>query len=75
MLKPVDDRQLLLTMEAALAMHRRDRKRRQTIAELQQHTQVMETVLDNISDGVVVADEHGDMRIFNASAQRIIGMG
>ena len=74
-LKPVDVRQLLLTMEAALAMHRRDRERRHTIAELRQQTQVMETVLDNISDGVVVADEHGNMSIFNASAQRISGMG
>ena len=74
-LKPVDDRQLLLTMEAALAMHRRDRARRQTITELQRQAQIMETVLDNISDGVVVADEHGDMSIFNASAQRIMGMG
>ena len=74
-LKPVDDRQLLLTMEAALAMHQRDRGLRQTIAELQQQTQTMETVLDNISDGVVVADEHGGISIFNASAERIIGMG
>ena len=74
-LKPVDGRQLRLTMKAALAMHRRDRERRRTIAELRQQTQIMETVLDNISDGVVVADEHGDMSIFNASARRIIGLG
>ena len=74
-LKPVDDRQLLLTMETALAMHQRDRRLRKKIDELQQHTQVMETVLNSISDGVVVADEHGDLSIFNSSAERIIGMG
>ena len=74
LLKPVDDRQLLLTMEAALAMHDRDRLRRQTIDELRQRMQTMETVLDLIGDGVVVADERGDLNIFNASAERIIGM-
>ena len=74
LLKPIDDRQLRLTMEAALAMHDRDRARRQTIDELQQRTQTMETVLDLVGDGVVVADERGDLSIFNASAERIIGM-
>ena len=74
-LKPVDHRQLLLTMETTLAMHQRHRKLAKKIDQLQQHTQIMETALDHISDGVVVADEHGDMSIFNASARRIIGMG
>jgi len=74
LLKPVDDRQLLLTMEAALAMHDRDRVRRQAIDELRQQTRIMETVLDLVGDGVVVADERGDLSIFNASAERIIGM-
>ena len=74
LLKPIDDRQLLLTMEAALAMHDRDRARRRTIDELRQQTQLMETVLDLVGDGVVVAEELGDPTIFNASAERIIGV-
>ena len=75
LLKPVDDRQLLLTMEAALAIHERDRARRRTIDELRQRTQIMETVLDLVGDGVVVAEELGDTSVFNASAERIIGVG
>ena len=74
LLKPIDDRQLLLTMDAALAMHGRDRRRRQTIDELRLRAQTMETALDLVGDGVVVADRRGDLSIFNASAERIVGM-
>ena len=46
-----------------------------TIAESQRQTQLMQTVFDSISDGVVVADAGGEFTIFNPSAERMIGMG
>ena len=47
----------------------------QTIAELQRQTQLMQTVFDSISDGVVVADAGGEFTIFNPSAERMVGIG
>ena len=47
----------------------------QTIAELQRQTQLMQTVFDSISDGVVVADAGGEFTIFNPSAERMVGVG
>ena len=47
----------------------------QTITELQNQNQLMETVFNSISDGVVVADENGKYVLFNPSAQAIVGMG
>ena len=47
----------------------------QTIAELQRQTQLMQTVFDSISDGVIVADAAGNFTIFNPSAERMVGIG
>ncbi len=41
--------------------------------ERQRRAAIIESVLENIGDGVVVADEHG-VRSFNAEAKRILGM-
>ena len=46
-----------------------------TISEVQDQAQLMETVFESISDGVVVADSDGQFTIFNASAREIVGMG
>ena len=47
----------------------------QTIGQLRDQTQLMETVFDSISDGVVVADQEGKFIIFNPAAENIVGMG
>ena len=52
-----------------------ERKLDQTIDELQKQTQLMETVLDSMSDGVVATDEVGNFLLVNPSAERIVGMG
>jgi PAS domain S-box-containing protein len=43
--------------------------------ELSQQTSVLRSVLDSISDGVVVADRDGHLLRFNSAAQQILGMG
>ena len=52
-----------------------DRKLKQTADDLRTQAHAMETIFNSISDGVVVADEHGDFTIFNPSAERIVGIG
>ena len=47
----------------------------QTIGQLRDQTQLMETVFDSISDGVVVADQEGHFIIFNPAAENIVGIG
>ena len=47
----------------------------QTITELRDQTQLMETVFDNMDEGVAVSDAEGRSLIFNRSAERIVGMG
>ena len=45
-----------------------------SIRELQEQSFLMQTIFDSISDGVIVADEHGNFLFVNASARDIIGM-
>ena len=48
---------------------------KETIAQLEDQAQLMQSVFNSISDGVVVADEYGQFTIFNPSAEKIVGMG
>ena len=50
-------------------------KLEQTISELRDRTQLMETVFENMDEGVAVSDEEGRLLIFNPSAERIVGIG
>ena len=47
----------------------------QTISELRDQTQLMQTVFENMDEGVAVCDETGRLLIFNSGAERILGMG
>ena len=47
----------------------------QRVHELEQRAQLMDTIFNSISDGVVVADGDGKFSLFNPSAERIIGIG
>ena len=47
----------------------------QTITELRDRTRLMETVFENMDEGVAVADAEGKLLFFNPSAERIIGKG
>ena len=48
---------------------------RESIAQLEHQSQLMQSTFDSISDGVVVADEDGQFTMFNPSAEKILGMG
>ena len=57
------------------AIKEAEERLQQTAASLRTQTHAMETIFNSISDGVVVADENGDFRVFNPSAERIVGIG
>ena len=65
-LKPVVDVQLRLTIDTALRQHRSNRK-------LTDQVQLMDSVLESISDGVIAVDKHGHFLIFNAKARQVSG--
>ena len=44
-----------------------------TSDELHHRTQLMETVLDSIADGVIAADQDGGYLVYNRSATQIVG--
>ena len=46
----------------------------QSVSDLQHQTQLMETVFESISDGVIAADAEGRFTIFNRSATRMVGI-
>ena len=46
---------------------------RKTITQLEHQTQLFESVFNNISDGIVVADELGKLTMFNPTAEQIAG--
>lgn len=52
-----------------------DLKLRRTLRATQEHDELMRTVFASMSDGVVAADATGQFTLFNAAAERIIGVG
>ena len=48
-------------------------KLEQTMQELQDQTQLMEIIFNNMSDGVLVADEQGEYIMANPAAEQMIG--
>ena len=51
-----------------------DAKLEQAVSELSDQTQLMETVLENINNGVVLSDATNRILFMNASAKRILGI-
>lgn len=47
----------------------------QTVDKMKKQTQLMETVFNSMSDGVVATDEEGNFLLVNPSAEQIVGMG
>ena len=45
------------------------------VSQLEEQGNLMESIFNSISDGVVVADENGAFTIFNPSAEKIVGLG
>ncbi len=61
--------------DALRRIEEKDIKLEQTNSELLSRTQLMETVFDNMDEGVVVSDAEGRIHIFNPSGERIVGIG
>jgi PAS domain S-box-containing protein len=55
----------------------RQRGQEQAASEeaLRKQTRILQSVLDSMSDGVVVADENGRFLLFNPAAEQILGVG
>ena len=43
--------------------------------KLRRQTRIVQSILDSMADGVIVADEHGQFLVWNPAAEQIIGMG
>ena len=79
-LKPFDARQLDLNVRAALCLHERVSRHRETRARLEQsieeskcHAELMETVFNSMGEGVVAVGEDGTILFHNSSGPRIGG--
>ena len=48
---------------------------RRALRETREHDDMMRTVFASMSDGVVVANERGEFRLFNPAAEKIVGVG
>ncbi len=57
------------------AIKQTEQQLKDSIDKLEHQSQLMQSIFDSISDGVVVADENGHFTIFNPSAERIVGQG
>lgn len=57
------------------AFHDMARELRGSQLRLRDQVQVLESILNNIGDGVTVADEQGAFLVFNPAAERILGRG
>ena len=47
----------------------------QSREDLAKHARLLQSMLDNMGDGVVVADEAGKFLVFNRAAEHILGLG
>ncbi len=79
-LKPFEERQLHWNIQAALALHERERRHGETetglnaaVADLQDRVDLMQTVFDSISEGVFANDETGRQLFINANALEVGG--
>ena len=50
-------------------------ERARTTRELRERTSLLQSVLDSVADGVVMASETGEFKVWNPAAERIIGTG
>jgi PAS domain S-box-containing protein len=61
--------------EALGELRRRAGQLEQSELALRKQTDILRSVLDNLADGVVVADERGKLVLINPAAERMTGMG
>ena len=59
----------------ALVLSRTDQHRRELTEALERQTNILNSVLDSMGDGVVAADMDGKFIIWNKAAERMLGLG
>ena len=64
-----------LDVRAIVINYRDITERERALCELQEQTQLLQNILESMSEGVIVADRNERFRIFNAAAQRMYGQG
>lgn len=67
LIKPAKDKELHSTIKMALYKHQMER-------ELRENREWLSTVLNSISDGVIIADAKGTIRRMNPVAERLTGL-
>jgi PAS domain S-box-containing protein len=55
--------------------HRKDAQLQQLLGELRQRTAELHAILDNMVDGVLVADTEGHLPLYNPAAAELFGLG
>ena len=76
--RPIVDEQGFVTSAVSVAhditrIKQTEDRLRNTITKLEQQTQLLESVFDNMSDGIVVADKDGELTMYNPRADQIAG--
>ena len=91
-LRPFEEGQLHLNIQAAVSRHERERSHgearakltrqkqaeaelAETMAELRNQNELIDTAFRSISDGIVVANAKGEFLYVNPGAEQIVGMG
>lgn len=64
----------LLSSEVA-ARRRAEERQRQTNEALRRQTNILESILNSMGDGVIVADDTGKIVLFNPEAERLVHKG
>ena len=82
LLKPVPDLQLDMSIRTALLMSKteRDNRKREIklnriVATVREGSDLIDAILDNLSDGVVAANMKGEFIVFTRVSQEIAGIG
>lgn len=52
----------------------KERQLTETVAGLEHQTATMEAIINSVSDGIIAADETGNVTLFNPAARRSVGM-
>ena len=78
LVEPASEAQLRLTVEAAIRIHRRERRLDDERARLQaqvddmrRRSNLTETALESLAEGLIVADENGKYLLTNSTARRL----
>ena len=79
-LKPLNGRQLRLSLLTSLSLRERESSHRETrsrlereIAEIRDRLQMLDVIFNSMEEGLIAADQNGDRLVFNEGAVRIGG--